>query len=196
MNNIFIKKYNLKSIDYDVRNKILKVNTTINFTNKFLSLCINYMLIPLTISYLNQELYGVWITLLSILSWFSFSDIGIGNGLRNKLTECLSKDDNENARKYISTAYITMTIIVLILYVFSLIIIPFLNWNKVFNINSIRRIELIELVFVTITFFLVNFDLSIINQIFYAFQKSMYVGFIQVISNGLTLIGIILLKYD
>lgn len=48
--------------------------------------------VPLMIRYLGQEQYGAWSTLLFIMSWVVFLDLGIGNGLRNKLAESLAKN--------------------------------------------------------------------------------------------------------
>ena len=45
---------------------------------------ISLLLVPLTIDYLNPTQYGIWITLMSVIAWFNFFDIGLGNGLRNK----------------------------------------------------------------------------------------------------------------
>lgn len=186
---------NIKEINSSSRNKMLKKNVSISFINKFVSILLSYLLVPLTINYLNQDVYGIWLTLLSILSWLGFSDIGLGNGLRNKLTECLSKNDIKNARKYVSTAYIAITVIAVTLLIPLLIIIPVINWCKILNTGTIiRNIDLIKLVYVTTCFFIVNFILSIINQVYYAYQKSMFVGFIQIITNIMILVGIIFLK--
>jgi O-antigen/teichoic acid export membrane protein len=189
-----LKNEDFKQIKAYSRSRRLIKNVSVSFINKFLSMLLNFLMIPLTITYLSQDVYGVWVTLLSILSWFGFCDIGLGNGLRNKLTECLSKDDKKNARSYISTAYIVISIIVVVILVPLIFIIPFINWNRVLNVNIVSNIELIKLIYITIVFFMINFILSIINQIYYAYQNSMYVGFIQVITNVMMITGIIILK--
>ena len=51
------------------------------------------LLVPITLGYLNPYEYGVWLTLNSILVWFNSFDIGLGNGLRNKLTIALAEND-------------------------------------------------------------------------------------------------------
>jgi hypothetical protein len=60
------------------------------------SILISFFLVPLTINYVNPTRYGVWITLSSIISWFSFFDIGFGNGLRNKFAEAVAKGENDH----------------------------------------------------------------------------------------------------
>jgi len=55
------------------------------------SILISFLLIPLTLDYLNPYEYGIWLTLNSVLSWVYLFDIGLGNGLRNRLAEALAK---------------------------------------------------------------------------------------------------------
>lgn len=51
---------------------------------------ISFLTIPLMLNYLNNEEYGLWILVLSITNWIYTFDIGIGNGLKNKIAQYLS----------------------------------------------------------------------------------------------------------
>lgn len=62
-----------------------KKNIFASFIIKGTSILIGFYMVPLTIGYVDKEQYGVWLTLSSVVGWFSFFDIGLGNGLRNKL---------------------------------------------------------------------------------------------------------------
>ena len=57
-------------------------------------MAIGLVLVPLTINYLNPTKYGIWITLSSVIGWFSFFDIGLGNGLRNRFAEAIANNDH------------------------------------------------------------------------------------------------------
>ena len=70
---------------------------------KPLSMIISYIYVPIALDYLGVEKYGIWSTILTILSWISYLDIGIGNGLRNRLTESINKKDGQE-KKLISSA--------------------------------------------------------------------------------------------
>src|SRR5829696_5056165 len=86
----------------------VKRNIYVSFLAKGGSVALNLALVPLTIDYVNPMQYGVWLTLSSIIAWFGFFDIGLGNGLRNKLTEAITIGDNELGRKYVSTTYLVL----------------------------------------------------------------------------------------
>lgn len=47
----------------------------------FFSIIINFIIIPLTVNFLGQERYGLWMAITSVLALVSFSDLGLGNGL-------------------------------------------------------------------------------------------------------------------
>ena len=84
----------------------LKINILALFFLRGISIVISFLLVPLTIDYLNATEYGIWLTLSSILIWVDFFDIGIGHGLRNKLSEALASNDHELGRCYVSTTFV------------------------------------------------------------------------------------------
>jgi hypothetical protein len=122
------------------KNYFLQVRNS--FIYKFLAIVLSYLSIPLMIKYLGNVQYGIWSTLLSIMSWISLFDIGIGNGLRNKLSESLAKGEIKEAQLYISTAYTIIGAISLILILFFMFVNNFIPWNIVFNTSVLPESEL------------------------------------------------------
>ena len=84
---------------------------------KGLAVAATFLAVPLMIRYLGQEQYGIWSTLLSIMSWVVFFDLGIGNGLRNKLAESLAKHQVSEAAGYIASGYTWIGAISVLLFV-------------------------------------------------------------------------------
>jgi len=145
------------------------------------------------IKYLGNEQYGIWSTLLSIVSWIVLFDIGIGNGLRNKISESLAKDSLHEAQRYISTAYIMIGFISVALLGIFLITSNYISWQSVFNTQVLSNDELKLVVNITAGFLFINFWLSLINQVFNGLQKSSIVVFNQFLSNLLSLIFVYIL---
>lgn len=127
---------------------------------------------PILLDYLGNEKYGVWISVLSIINWINACDLGIGNGLRNALTDSLANDDRENARRYVSTAYVVLTLISLVLMGVLILISMLLDWNIVLKTSLSVKPMLV----VTSVFMSVNFVLALSNSILYAMHKPEYVG--------------------
>ncbi|RIH65703.1 polysaccharide biosynthesis protein [Mariniphaga sediminis] len=142
-----------------------------SFFIQILSVLIGLLYVPLLLDFLTQEKYGIWITLTSILGWFSFFDIGLGNGLRNKLAEALAKGNKDLGKKYISTTYaILIGIFSVVLVVFHLSNF-FLNWNSILNTKTIDNSELYVLTSIVFTFFIFRFIVQLISVIYLADQK-------------------------
>jgi O-antigen/teichoic acid export membrane protein len=162
---------------------------------KLLAIGCSFLIIPIMIKYLGIEQYGIWSTLLSIVSWIVLFDIGIGNGLRNKISESIAKNDKREAQNYISTAYVIIGFISLFLLFILLLVSSNISWQSIFNTRVLSNDELKEIVNVTLCFLFVNFWLSLINQVFNGLQKSSIVVFNQFLSNFFALISVYVLHY-
>ena len=160
---------------------------------KLLAVASSFLIIPIMIKYLGIEQYGIWSTLLSIVSWIVLFDIGIGNGLRNKISESLAKDDKEEAQNYISTAYVMIGFISVLLLLAFLAASNFIAWQTVFNTVVLSNQELRDIVNVTASFLFINFWLSLINQVFNGLQKTAIVVFNQFLSNAFALLSVFIL---
>ena len=125
---------------------IKKMNTTdknllVNMLGALLikgaGLFLSLFTMPVYMSYFNDDVtLGLWFTILSVLHWVLYFDLGIGNGLRNCLTESLTLGDQKQAKTYISSAYVSIGAFCLISSLVFIAISFFINWNQVFNISD------------------------------------------------------------
>jgi O-antigen/teichoic acid export membrane protein len=142
-----------------------------SFGLKSISILIGLIYVPLLLDYLDNERYGIWLTLSSILGWFEFFNIGLGNGLRNKFTEAVALGKHELARIYVSTTYAILTLIfIVVLFLFNLIN-PFLNWTAILNTTIVPERELSLLALVVFSFFILRFIFKLIGIILLADQR-------------------------
>ena len=88
-----IKKYNSD------RSKKTNFNTFLSLFFRGASILLSFILIPLTLKYIKPDVYGVWLTLTSLVGWIAMFDIGIANGLKNKLSESLAAKKYNKAKK-------------------------------------------------------------------------------------------------
>ncbi len=170
-----------------------KKNIIVSFGLKGVSVFITFLLVPLTLNYIDVTGYGIWLTLSSVLGWLNFFDIGLGNGLRNKFAEATAKNQNELARSYLSTTYAAFLIIIGGVYLLFLFINPLLNWTKILNTPSAMENGLSKLVLIVFTFFCLKFILQLIGTILTADQKPAITASFDVISGFFSLIIIFIL---
>ena len=95
----------------DDRSTIALLNVIMSFIIKGISILVSLVLVPLTLHFLDTYEYGLWLTISSILLWIDYFDIGLGNGLRNKLSEALVAKDMELAKEYVSTTFFVLLVI-------------------------------------------------------------------------------------
>jgi O-antigen/teichoic acid export membrane protein len=164
-----------------------------SFLFQSIGILVSLLYVPLLLDYLTKEEYGIWLTLISIIGWFSFFDIGLGNGLRNKLAEALALGDQEKGRKYVSTTYAILIMIFIGLLAIFFIINPFLEWNKILNSNSIDGGYMRLVASVVFTFFILRFIVQLISVIYLADQRPSINSGINALSGLFSLIGIFIL---
>ncbi len=161
---------------------------------KMLSLVVNLIYIPVVLDYLGVEKYGIWSTILVVLSWVSYFDIGIGNGLRNKLTEALSEGRTDDCKKLVSSAYFFITIIMSIILIVGTVVSQFLDWDKILGTSGSNDEILVLIICLALLFVTTNFVISICRNILYAMQKASFVSILEVSTQLLNLILIVILR--
>lgn len=170
-----------------------KQNIVSSILIKCISIAISFILIPLALNYLNPVKYGIWLTITSVIGWTAFFDLGLGNGLRNKLAEALAKDNKILARTYISTSYAIMSIIIAIVYSIFVIVFPYINWTQVLNTPPEMNVEINKLIFIVFSFFCLQFIIKLISMILNADQRSAVSGGINTFASLLSLIIVFVL---
>jgi O-antigen/teichoic acid export membrane protein len=148
------------------------------------------MVVPLTIDYLNNENYGIWLTLSSFISWFSFFDIGLGNGLRNKFAEAKALGNYESAKAYVSTAYYTIAGISFVLIICFVSVNFFVDWSVVFNTSNGLEGELAVLMPIVFGFFGLQLVAKLITTIYQADQHHSIQNKVQFFTQVLSLLVI------
>ena len=121
-------KLKAKITNLSDNDKIVYRNVIGAFLVKGGALVVSLCTLPAYISFFNnEEVLGVWYTILSLLNWILNFDLGIGNGLRNHLSESLSLGDKEETKRYISSAYFSIGIIIIVACLLFPIVIHFIN---------------------------------------------------------------------
>lgn len=154
---------------------------------KALAVLASFVAIPLMISYLGTERFGVWSTLLTVMSWVILFDLGIGNGVRNKVAEALAEDKPRHAAEYIGAGYKLIGLIALAILIVFEISSFYLPWQTIFNTTIIPETELRLTVQIAAGFLIVNFWIGLITALLGAIQKNSMLAAGQLISNGFVL---------
>ena len=170
-----------------------KKNIIGSFFLKGSSIIISIVMVPLAINYVNVSQYGIWLTLSSIVVWFSFFDIGLTQGLRNKFAEAVAKGQDELAQIYVSTTYAILIIICSSLWLIFLFVNQFLDWSHILNVSESMNKEVSILALMVFSYFCLQFVLRIINTLLIANQQPALASLLSVLGSFLSLICIFIL---
>lgn len=175
------------------------VQTKRNIVGLFLlrgvSVAISFVLVPLTLSYLSPAKYGLWMTLSSILSWVMWLDVGLGNGLRNRFAEALAHDDRALARSYVSTTYLFVGLIGILLFLVFVLLQPFVSWSGILNAPADMERELTNLAYIVVLFFCIRLVVGLIGTILTADQQPALSSLLEVLINAVSLLAVVALTY-
>lgn len=135
------------------------------------SIIIGFLMVRITLNYLDETKYGIWLTVASITAWISFFNIGLGGGLKNRLAIAFAKEDFELGKTYVSTTYAILTIIISVVAISFFIGNSFIDWAKLLNTDAKFADELGSLVLIVFGFFFLSFVLNLIEIVLKADQR-------------------------
>ena len=184
-------------IQFFTKGHARSVKTKINIAGSVLfkagGTLITFALVPLTLSYINTAQYGIWLTLSSVITWAGLFDMGLGNGLKNKMAAAIALNNTQQVKTYVSSTYaILLAIAVLMLGLF-LIINPYINWNAVLNVHNGNAVNLGTIALIIFGCFCIQFVVQLINNVLAANQQPARSALLNLVTQGLTLAGILLL---
>lgn len=179
-----------------IREKIKRIDKTdrsaiTNLLLKPISMLLTIVYTPLLLRYLGQEQYGLWATILSLLSWINYFDVGIGQGLRNILAGQLAMGKLDQAKKAVSTAYIVLSVISSLILLISIAFVINANWYNIFN----TKINMKPTVAISVVFICINFVLALSNTLLYALQLSERVALRNCFVQVLNIFGLLFLTH-
>lgn len=171
----------------DPRSRRAFQNSIASVLVKVGNVSLSFILVRITLELLKEEKYGIWTAISSLVTFASFFDIGLGNGLRNRLSEAVAKGDNTTGRAYVSTAYLLFTVIQFGFLAIAAILVYTVNWKFLLNFRlSDSYVSL--LVLITLAGFCMKLILDAASSVLLALQKTALSNLIYLIVNlGLVL---------
>jgi O-antigen/teichoic acid export membrane protein len=150
-----------------------------------------FVVVPLTLTHLGPERYGLWVTLYSIIAWLSLADFGIANGLMNALSEAFGKQRLDLEREYVSVAFWGLCLLALIIGTIFIFVSIWIDWASLLNINTLSLSEEFAIATrVGIVIFMMGLPLSVVGKVYVAFQQGEIANVWAIISSLGGLVGL------
>lgn len=166
------------------------------FGAKGILLLSNFIVISVTLDLLSTKLYGVWITLYTTISWLSFFDLGLGNGMRNLFAINKAVGNQEKNKQLVSSSYLIVFGISLLLILVGLPVVYYVDIASFFNISDIAISNLKCVLFLLVITTSLQLITKLINSVFLADQKPALSSFIDCAGVFGSLLLLFLLRKD
>lgn len=171
------------------RTGLIKKNILASFFVKGWLIVVQLLMVPLTLHCLGVYENGIWLTISSMLVWIDNLDIGLGNGLRNKLAEYLAKNDIQGARRAVSS-----TLFMLILFIVPVaLLVNIWIWNAdtytFFNVNNQIVNNLDQILSASAIFVCSTFIFKFIGNFYMGMQMPAVNNLLGTLGQTLALIG-------
>lgn len=185
----------LNKFKLDDRTKKYGKNSLVLILCQIVSIGVSFVLVPLTLNQLGVSEYGIWLTLVGIIEWFNFFDIGLGHGLRNKYAEAKAKNQNNELKRYVSTTFFSMLIISVLIFLIFTFVTSFLDWSSILNSPKSLNESLGILSIILIGMFCIRFVINIISVLLTADQNPSAPSLILTSGSVISLIAVLILMY-
>ena len=153
-----------------VRDIKLKISLIANLLIKLLSIGVSFALVPLLLSFLGIEKYGIWLTIYAFVGWLTLFDLGLGNGLKLKLTKAFSKKKYHKIKKLISSAYIIIGSISLLLLFLFWVSNYFVHWEILLGLSNMQNDDISYAISILAVSFFIILTVKLISEIFSSLQ--------------------------
>jgi O-antigen/teichoic acid export membrane protein len=148
--------------------------------------------VPLTINYLGTERYGLWMTIGSLVTVLAFADLGLGNGLLNAIAEADGRDDRALAARMVSSAFVMLSLVALLLGIALVVLFPVIPWGRIFNVTSPRALtEAGPAAAVFLACFLIGLPAGIVQRVQLGYQEGFANSLWETAGSVLGLLGIL-----
>lgn len=159
---------------------------------RVVSMAASFIMVPVLLEWLGAEKYGVWLTIQAVMGWFVLFDLGLGNGLRNKMAEALAKGEHSQVRIYVSTAYAIISLISAGLMLLYALVYYHIDWVWVFNAPQVIADDLRRTMTLVYIFFCLQFVFQLVKMIWMADQRPALSALVNMVATVISLVLIYL----
>lgn len=188
----FIKDRFFKS---DARSVKMRKNSIAMLGIRGLSIFISLLSAPIMLHYVNRADYGVLMTLTSLVSWIGLMDIGLGNGLRNKIPQYYAEGNILKAKEAVSSCYAALALYVGFLIALFVAVSPFCDWLRILNSPKSDASEILGLANVVFIAFCLQFLFGLLNSVLFAYQMPAFNSIFGLIGQVAAFIALIIQVY-
>lgn len=161
--------------------KIFK-GSALGIINVSLRTILGFISVPIVISYLGKEKYGLWLTTLSLVTLVNLFDAGIFPVVKNLLIEAYAINDRNKIKEYTSFILV-ISILILLLGVSLFPVLVYHDWASFFNANYENASQdALKIIIIIYLMTVISVSLSCIDIIYASQLKIVVVQLVQLVA--------------
>lgn len=177
----------------DKRSLLIKKNIAGSLLIKGWSCVIQFLVVPLSLNCLTKYEYGIWLTINSLLLGIDAIDVGLGNGLRNRLAQAMAKGDRELAHKQVSTAFFLLVLVITPLILLGILLVDLIDCYALFNVDYLLVPNYDVILKASIAIMGCNFIFKFIGSMYMGLQLPAINNMLVVMGQTLATLGLLVM---
>lgn len=174
-------------------NQIIIKNSVVSIGVKLVDYLLSFISGPLLLACLGDVKYGIYASALSLVSWIYYFDFGVGSGMRNKVTEYVTKEEQDKATRTVSTAYILVSAISIGIFVLFFVLSLLFDSESILN-AAIPDEDLNIILLVALLIACINFVFALAFNVLYAIQKTALANAFGILSKVVLILALLVFK--
>lgn len=160
-----------------------------NVLSQIVQLATGLISVPLALSYVGAERFGIWMTLSTALAFITFTDLGVGIGVQDRMSRYLGQDDRASARSAFYGAFLFVTFLFVLMMLASDFLVPKIDLAALFSLKSKEAMDEILPTTMMVVFCLgLGLVSGIVQRAFNALQEGFWVALIQAVARVCSLV--------
>ena len=173
----------------DTRTALVRKNILFSFLIKGWSALVVLLLVPLTLDCVGAYSNGVWLTISSMLMWIDNMDIGLGNGLRNRIAACMAKGRCDEAREAVSSTLAMLCIVIVPVCALLCALALGTDLYAFLNVDDRLSDPLPQVVVVSVVLVCATFVFKFVGNVYLGLQLQAVNNLLQALGQTLVLVG-------
>ena len=170
------------------RNRSILAFFVSSLTSRGLGIGCQLLQVPLALTLLGSEAFGLWITLNSIGFMLAFADFGIGLGAQNQIAEATGRGDDQQAQRIFFTGTVFLCVISLLLMALAPLSL-LVDWAGAFHLTDPHLAASARGVILVVIFsWCLGIPLGMAQRVAYGVQLGWLCNVLDAVRNVLTLL--------
>lgn len=142
----------------------------VNIASRVIYIAVLFIAIRVVANSTTSTELGLWLLLVGAAALVGFADFGIGNGLLNVVADAHGRDDMDQVRQAVSSAFVALISVSAVIGAVFWVLAPHIPWNSFLNISGIPEQETSDALRVFVLCIVVGLPLGVSQRVRHALQ--------------------------